>query len=133
MNEMSGDLSARTDGFPMAIQHDIPLQPSECGGPLLDLGGRCVGINVARAGRVKTFAVPAKDLKELLAGNPVDCPVYDFSTHLRKQNEVLRVEPRPIVLVEGILIFTNEALRDLVSWKGFRVEGRVSCHDSLTP
>lgn len=72
-------------------------------------------------------------LKELLAGNPVDCPVYDFNTHLRKQNEVLRVEPRPIVLVEGILIFTNEALRDLVSWKGFRVEGRVRCHDSLTP
>ena len=67
MNEMSGDLSERIDGFPMALQHDIPLEPSECGGPLLDLNGRCVGINVSRAGRVKTFAIPASDLRELLA------------------------------------------------------------------
>ena len=67
MNEMSGNLSERIDGFPMVIQHDIPLEPSECGGPLLDLAGRCVGINVSRAGRVKTFAIPASDLSGLLA------------------------------------------------------------------
>lgn len=66
MNEMSGRMSERTDGFPMVLQHDIPLDPSLCGGPLLDLNGQCVGINVSRAGRVKTYAVPANVVRELL-------------------------------------------------------------------
>lgn len=68
MNEMSGELSEKTGGFPVALQHDIPLEPERCGGPLLDLQGRCVGINVARAGRVKTYAIPADELQELLSG-----------------------------------------------------------------
>jgi serine protease Do len=67
MNEMSGPLSERISGFPLALQHDIPIPPSFCGGPLLDLQGRCVGINVSRAGRVKTLAIPTEDLRELLA------------------------------------------------------------------
>ncbi len=67
MNELSGPLSARLTGFPEALQHDIPISPVECGGPLLDLDGRCVGINVSRAGRVKTLAVPASDVLKLLA------------------------------------------------------------------
>ena len=66
MNEMSGPLSARLTGFPLALQHDIPIAPQDCGGPLLDLQGRCVGINVSRAGRVKTLAVPAADILEIL-------------------------------------------------------------------
>lgn len=66
MNEMSGPMSAIVSGFPLALQHDIPLSPNECGGPLLDLDGRCVGINVSRAGRVKTLAIPTRDLQELL-------------------------------------------------------------------
>ncbi|MBP36192.1 MAG: hypothetical protein CMP31_11310 [Roseibacillus sp.] len=68
MNEMSGPLSTRLSGFPLALQHDIPLAPKFCGGPLLDLEGRCVGINVSRAGRVKTLAIPTEDLLELLDG-----------------------------------------------------------------
>lgn len=67
MNLMSGPLSSRQSGFPEALQHDIPLPPSMCGGPLLDLGGRCVGINVSRAGRVKTLAIPAGDVRNLLS------------------------------------------------------------------
>ena len=67
MNEMSGPLSARLSGFPLALQHDIPIGPQNCGGPLLDLQGRCVGINVSRAGRVKTLAIPAADILEILS------------------------------------------------------------------
>jgi serine protease Do len=67
MNQMSGPLSEKTAGFPQALQHDIPIPPSQCGGPLLDLDGRCVGINVSRAGRVKTLAIPASEVAELLA------------------------------------------------------------------
>jgi hypothetical protein len=66
MNRMSGPLSAKTSGFPQALQHDIPLPPELCGGPLLDLDGRCVGINVSRAGRVRTLAIPAGTVSSLL-------------------------------------------------------------------
>jgi S1-C subfamily serine protease len=43
----------------MALQHDTPLSPSECGGPLIDLSGKIVGVNIARAGRVDSLALPA--------------------------------------------------------------------------
>ncbi len=59
MNAMSGPLSARGTGFTRALQHDLALSPQQCGGPLLDLDGRCIGINVSRAGRVETLAIPA--------------------------------------------------------------------------
>jgi serine protease Do len=54
-----GPLSTRRSGFPEVIQHDCPLQPNQCGGPLVDLDGDVVGINIARAGRVETYALPA--------------------------------------------------------------------------
>jgi uridine kinase len=49
-------------------------------------------------------------LKNLKTGQPVDVPVYDFTTHTRT-SETTRVEPRPVILVEGILIFSDAALR----------------------
>ena len=68
MNRMSGPLSPKVNGFPLALQHDIPLEPTQCGGPLIDLEGRCIGINVARAGRVNSLAIPAGKIAGLLAG-----------------------------------------------------------------
>ncbi|MDA7979728.1 MAG: S1C family serine protease [Pirellulales bacterium] len=65
-NAMGGALSDRASGFPSAIQHDTVLRPSECGGPLLDLEGRVIGINIARAGRVMSFALPASEVHVLL-------------------------------------------------------------------
>ena len=55
-------------------------------------------------------------IKQLLAGESVFVPVYDFTLHRRKEETVL-VEPSPIVLVEGILIFTRRKLRDLMDMK----------------
>jgi len=52
-------------------------------------------------------------VKELLAGNPIELPVYDFTTHTRTR-ETIRVEPAPIILVEGILIFSEPALREVM-------------------
>jgi uridine kinase len=45
-------------------------------------------------------------------------PVYDFSTHTRTE-ECIHVEPNPVILVEGILIFTEPRLRDLFDVKLF--------------
>jgi uridine kinase len=49
-------------------------------------------------------------LKELRAGRAVEIPVYDFTTHTRTQ-ETRRVGPAPVILVEGILVFTEPRLR----------------------
>lgn len=57
-------------------------------------------------------------LKELKAGQAIEMPVYDFTTHSRTQ-ETRRVEPHPILLVEGILIFADRSLRDLFDIKIF--------------
>ncbi len=50
-------------------------------------------------------------VRELKAGRAVELPVYDFKTHARRP-ETLRTEPRPIIIVEGILVFNEERLRD---------------------
>ncbi len=60
MNTMGNSVSKRRDGFNQVFQHDATLTPGECGGPLLDLGGRCVGINIARAGRIEAYTLPAE-------------------------------------------------------------------------
>ncbi len=61
-------LSGRRTGFPAVLQHDSPLRPSDCGGPLVDLDGRVLGINIARAGRVETWALPADVINPILDG-----------------------------------------------------------------
>ncbi len=58
----------------------------------------------------------ANHIKRLVAGKSVQVPVYDFTHHRRKEETVL-VEPAPIILVEGILIFTKRRLRELMDIK----------------
>ena len=65
-NRMGSSLSNRRGGFPSILQHDTVLRPSDCGGPLVDLDGKVVGINIARAGRTETYAVPSAAVRELL-------------------------------------------------------------------
>lgn len=57
-------------------------------------------------------------LKMLRAGRPVESPLYDFARHVRR-TETRRLVSRPIILVEGILIFTDRAMRDLFDIKIF--------------
>ena len=54
----NGGVSLRTDGFADVLQHQVPLNPSDMGGPLLNLDGQPVGLNIARVDRVTTFALP---------------------------------------------------------------------------
>jgi len=55
-------------------------------------------------------------LKELKAGRAIEMPVYDFKTHTRTE-QVQRVEPHRVILVEGILIFADKALRQAMDVK----------------
>jgi serine protease Do len=69
--EVNGTISARATGFRDVIQHDTVLAPCDCGGPLIDVDGNAVGINIARAGRICSYALPARvvaaSVEEMLA------------------------------------------------------------------
>lgn len=64
--KMSGRVSARRTNFDRVLQHDIGLSERSVGGPLLDLDGRCVGLNIARVSRSESYAIPAREVREIL-------------------------------------------------------------------
>ena len=60
----------------------------------------------------------AKHLDLLKQGQAIECPVYDYTIHNRS-DEVVQIAPRPVIIVEGILIFADEALRELMDIRIF--------------
>jgi len=65
-NSMGGELSGRRTGFPAVLQTDMVVEPKNCGGPVVDLDGNVLGINIARAGRVETWILPSENIRPLL-------------------------------------------------------------------
>lgn len=63
-------------------------------------------------------ALLMRHLRALAAGKPVEKPVYDFSTH-RRSARTETVPSRPVILLEGILLFAERELRDLLDFKVF--------------
>lgn len=63
-------------------------------------------------------ALMVEHIKRLQASEPVEIPIYDFTTDSRT-NQTLTVQPNPIILVEGILIFWEAELRKLFDIKIF--------------
>ena len=59
-----------------------------------------------------------RHLEALRRGEAIDCPVYDFTVHNRS-NETIRITPSQVIIVEGILIFADEALRELMDIRIF--------------
>ena len=57
-----------------------------------------------------------RHLQQLQAGQPIEVPTYDFATYQRR-DETRRVEPRRVILVEGILIFVDRELREMMDVK----------------
>ena len=57
-------------------------------------------------------------LDQLRQGQAIDCPVYDFTQHNRS-NDTVRIVPKSVIIVEGILIFENQPLRDLMDIRIF--------------
>ena len=62
------------------------------------------------------FDLMVRHLEQLKAGEPALCPVYDFTLHTRS-NRVTEILPRPIILIDGILIFHDPALRACMDLK----------------
>jgi serine protease Do len=65
-NSMGGELSGRRTGFGSVLQTDMVLEPKNCGGPVVDLDGKVLGVNIARAGRVETWILPSEIIRPLL-------------------------------------------------------------------
>ncbi len=63
---MSGRVSQRRTNFKRILQHDVMLSERSTGGPLLNLDGRCVGMNIARADRAESYAIPAAEMVKVI-------------------------------------------------------------------
>lgn len=59
-----------------------------------------------------------EDIRRLKNGEAIDCPQYDFTVHNRAEG-VLHIEPKPVIIVDGILVLEDERLRDLMDVKIF--------------
>ena len=114
-NSMGSRLSRRRKDFPLAFQHDTALQASQCGGPIVDLDGKIVGINIARAGRVSSLAIPYDEIvpiiERLRTGDysPVVVNakrIKKVETEIEETKKLTRELARKLDLIEG----ENEAV-----------------------
>jgi S1-C subfamily serine protease len=72
MERMGSRLSRVRDGFSHAIETDMVLEPEQIGGPVADLKGEVIGITMARAGRTRSYVMPAAAVEELLKTQTTD-------------------------------------------------------------
>jgi serine protease Do len=63
-----GTISKRNSAFPLAITHDSIIQANQCGGLLVNLKGEIIGMNIARANRTATYAIPISVVEEIIEG-----------------------------------------------------------------
>ena len=77
---------------------------------------RC-GLNYDEPAALETDLM-AQHLDVLRHGGSIECPVYDFTVHNRS-DETITIVPKKVIIVEGILIFENKPLRDLMDIKVF--------------
>ena len=70
-DNLIGGKSIRRDGFGLVIAHDAELNPAECGGPVFDLNGSFLGINMARFSRSSCYVLPQSILKRFVDQAPV--------------------------------------------------------------
>ncbi|MDZ4820212.1 MAG: PDZ domain-containing protein [Planctomycetota bacterium] len=95
-NRLGGELSERRGGFEQALQHDTILQPRECGGPIVDLDGRVVGINIARAERVASLALPSEVVLRVLPKLKADAIAQQGKSRAPVAGENLKNKATPV-------------------------------------
>lgn len=75
------------------------------------------GVNFDHPNSLETELL-IRHLSELIGGQPIDLPIYDFATYSRT-DKVSKISPKPVVIVEGILIFSDPDLRPYFDIKLF--------------
>ncbi len=84
MNRLGAVPSQRYDNFPSVFQHDAPLFPEECGGPITNLEGEIVGINIARLGRAASYAIPSSTIQSLISKYESDSKLPQLNVGTRQ-------------------------------------------------
>lgn len=90
-NSLGGPISRRRSGFPRVLQHDTVLRPEQCGGPIVDLDGKVVGLNIARAGRFGSYAIPTQEVLRVL---PTMVEKIDSFQDLMKNKQIAELQQR---------------------------------------
>ena len=106
------NLISRFEGSVTVLSHDNYYRRNDH----LTYEERC-RINYDEPAALETDMM-AQHLEQLRKGTTIACPVYDFAQHNRS-SETIEIAPRSVIIVEGILIFENEALRNLMDIKIF--------------
>jgi uridine kinase len=105
-------VAAMPEGRAVTIEHDAYYRDQSHLTP-----DERASINYDHPSSLETSLL-VEHLRELRAGRPVAVPIYDFARHTRHADS-RKVEPSPVIVVEGILVFTEAALRELMDVKIF--------------
>lgn len=106
------NITAQFEGMVTVLSHDNYYKRHD----ELTFEERC-GLNYDEPDAIET-SLMVEHLMQLRRGEAIDCPVYDFTRHNRS-DETVRLEPKPVIVVEGILIFENQPLRELMDIRLF--------------
>ena len=102
--QFGDDISVLTHDSYYAAHHDLTLEERQA-------------LNYDHPASFDTDRM-IQDLEDLKAGKTIHCPVYDYTVHDRLE-ETREIAPNKVIIVEGILVFDNKALRDLMDSKIF--------------
>ena len=109
---LMNNLIQRFEGSVTVLSHDNYYRRNDH----LSYEERCQ-INYDEPAALETDLM-ARHLDQLRHGETIQCPVYDFSQHNRS-DETIEIAPKSVIIVEGILIFENQALRELMDIRIF--------------
>lgn len=99
---MGSSLSQNATGYPNAVQSDLALQAEDAGGPVVDVDGNIIGLNIARAERVSTYLIPGKVINQLLTevqagkfvlskdADTLHAELNEYGTELKKAQDHLK-------------------------------------------
>ncbi len=126
--------SRRSSGFGAVLQHDSAIAANRMGGPVVDLDGRVVGMNIARVDRTKTYAIPAQLVSEASQRLLADAAVASGPLPLRDPME----SAIPVVASDGLLrldamsaaLFGHGLHFDAVDGEGERIIGWSTDRDA---
>lgn len=76
------------------------------------------------------FDLMLKQMNVLRSGKAIDCPVYDFTVHTRS-DKTIKIEPKPVIVIDGILALYDDNLRDIMDVKVFVVGERGRSIESI--
>jgi serine protease Do len=68
-DDLKGGKSLRRDGFSLVMSHDADLGAAECGGPVFDISGDFLGLNIARYSRTRCYVLPRTIVKAFVDAN----------------------------------------------------------------